>query len=173
MNKIVGAVMIIISTSLMGRKFSDNLKYRIGELEEIKKIMIMLKGEVMYNVASVGEALRKIRARTGEGFEVLIDKVVEELNEHNGKTFDLIWKEGVETYNIQKNSLTKMDLDRLIGFGNDFGSSHKEIQLKSFDMYIDELENTIGDARKRNSENSKMYKSLGILAGFVIVILII
>lgn len=173
MIKIVGMILIIASTSALGKKLSDNLSYRIRDLEELKKLMIMLRGEIMYNVASVSEGLRRVKSRCGDTFVEMIDKVITELSEHNGKSFSDIWKEGVSALDKSSNSFNKNDMDRLIGFGNDFGSPHKEIQLKSFDMYIDELENTISDARKKNTDNSKMYKSLGVLSGIVIVILIV
>lgn len=173
MIKIVGMVLIVLSTSAIGKKMSDNLSYRIRDLEELKKLIIMLRGEVMYNVASVSEGLRRIKSKSSNLYEDMIDKVIEELSEHNGKKFADIWREGVCELNKASHSFVKEDMDRLIGFGNDFGSPHKEIQLKSFDMYIDELENTINDARKKNTDNSKMYKSLGVLSGIVIVILIV
>lgn len=173
MVKIIGIMLIIASTSALGIKLSDNLKYRIEDLEELKKFMIMLRGEIMYNVASVSEGMKRIKSRLRMPYTELIDRVVNELGEHNGKSFSDIWKSGVQVFEETGNSLTKSDVERLIGFGNDFGSPHKEIQLKSFDMYIDELENTISDARKKNTDNSKMYKSLGVLSGIVIVILIV
>lgn len=173
MLKIFGIMLVILSTSGIGIKLSDNLKYRIEELEELKKFMIMLRGEIMYNVASVSEGMKRIKSRLRTPYTHLIDKVLDELSEHNGKSFSEIWKLGVAVFEETNNSLTKSDVDRLRGFGDDFGSPHKEIQLKSFDMYIDELEITINDARKKNSDNSKMYKSLGVLAGIVIVILIV
>ncbi|MBE5927563.1 MAG: hypothetical protein E7270_11465 [Lachnospiraceae bacterium] len=173
MIKIVGIILIIASTTLLGIKLSDNLRYRIEELEELKKLMIMLRGEIMYNVASVSEGIRRIKPRSSKVFNKMLDKVIEELSEHNGKVFADIWSQGVAELEKKTHSFKKSDIDRLIQFGNDFGTAHKDIQLKSFDMYIEELENTISDARKKNTENSKMYKSLGILGGFVIVILIV
>ena len=173
MIKIVGIILIIASTTMLGIKLSDNLRYRIEDLEELKKLMIMLRGEIMYNVACVSEGIRRIKPKSARVFNKMLDKVIEELAEHNGKAFTDIWREGINELDKSSHSFIKNDIDRLIQFGNDFGSAHKDIQLKSFDMYIEELENTISDARKKNTENSKMYKSLGILGGFVIVILIV
>ena len=54
--KITGIVLIMMSASLMGYLFSKDYIERINRLEQIQKMLILLKGEISYSNNSVQEA---------------------------------------------------------------------------------------------------------------------
>ena len=58
--KITGIVLIMMSASLMGYLFSKDYIERINRLEQIQKMLILLKGEISYSNNSVQEALENI-----------------------------------------------------------------------------------------------------------------
>ena len=63
--KITGIVLIMMSASLMGYLFSKDYIERINRLEQIQKMLILLKGEISYSNNSVQEALENLmRNRT-------------------------------------------------------------------------------------------------------------
>ena len=63
-------VLIMMSASLMGYLFSKDYIERINRLEQIQKMLILLKGEISYSTNSVQEALENIsemiEGRVGE-----------------------------------------------------------------------------------------------------------
>ncbi len=67
--KITGIVLIMMSASLMGYLFSKDYIERINRLEQIQKMLILLKGKLVYSNNSVQEALKVyIGNDRGEGW---------------------------------------------------------------------------------------------------------
>lgn len=169
--KIAGILMIIISTTAIGFKASEKMDIRIEQLREIRKIMILLRGEVMYNMSSIDEAFNNVAGKISEPFSDIMKEISRIISKKEGKTFEVIWKKAIVP--LKKTCMVKSDIDRFRKFGEDFGCIHKEMQISAFDMYIEELENTIREADKKKNENSRLYRTLGIMSGLLIVIVII
>lgn len=66
--KITGIVLIMMSASLMGYLFSKDYIERINRLEQIQKMLILLKGEISYsNNSDSGSFGKYIGNDRGEG----------------------------------------------------------------------------------------------------------
>ena len=58
MFKIVGAILVIFSSSAMGLYLSNELKTRIVDLKELKKILLLLRGDIQYANTLLPEAVQ-------------------------------------------------------------------------------------------------------------------
>lgn len=163
--------MILCSTTAIGFRASEGIHIRAEQLRQLRRVMILIRGEVMYHKASVNEAMRSVGEKIEQPFAGILYTVAEEVEKKDGRMFGDIWKSAMQ--GLKSVALSQKDLRRLEKFGEDFGYMQKEMQISAFDLYIEELEQTICEAEKKKEENSRLYRTLGIMGGILIVIIIV
>ena len=73
--RILGAIMIVGATSVYGYMLVSDIKKRLNELLEMKRIMFLLKSETGYNAAPIKEALYNISKRTSTKYTTIFKKI--------------------------------------------------------------------------------------------------
>lgn len=164
--------MILTSTAAIGFAMSSELVSRIEELQILKRILLMLRGEIKYGNATLGEAFASIGRRMKTPYQEFLTGTAKELDMLSGESFKKIWEKMREIH-LKQTSLTQKDLARLMSFGEQLGYLDKEMQLSTIELYLEQLEEEIGQAQSNLKKNGRLYKSLGIMCGILICILII
>ena len=170
--KIIGSFLVISSSAGMGFYFSGELKCRIEDLNELKKLIGLLLGDIRYASTPLPEAISALARRSSGHFEAFLKNVACKLNELSGATFFEIWKEAVER-DLADTSMTKKDKFQLIQLGENLGYLDKDMQLNTLDLYLSRLEEEITDLTKTAKEKTYLFRSLGIMAGVFISIIMI
>ena len=170
--KIIGCVLVIASSTGLGFYCSCVLKARIQELVELKKILMLLRGDIRYANTPLAEALFSISLRHQGEFRPFLRWVSEQLEQMQGKTIADIWKDGVE-HKLKGVSLNKKDKEALIGFGTNLGYLDKDMQLATIDLYVATLETEIEESSRTVKEKTYLYNSLGVMAGIFLTIVLI
>jgi stage III sporulation protein AB len=112
-------------------------------------------------------------ARRSSGyFEVFLKNVSGKLSELSGATFFEIWREAVEK-DLIDTSMAKKDKCQLIQLGENLGYLDKDMQLNTLDLYLSRLDEEIADLTKTAKEKTYLFRSLGIMAGIFISIIMI
>ncbi len=167
MLKIFGIAVIILSASLGGIYFSSALKNRVISLKRInymlEEIYIMLK----YRSATVYEIVNSLNEdeRFGELY------FLKELNFSPERSFRQCWCDAVEK-NIPY-GLRKSDVELLMNIGKKLGTSDIEGQLGAVRHRQAEIEAAISEAEKEYLRKAKLYRSLGVLTGVFIAIMLV
>lgn len=170
--KVVGCILIILSSTLMGFYFSNELKSRINDMKELRKLIVLLRGDIRYGSTPLPEAISAIARRHEGNFKRFFTKVSEKLNERSGDTFSQIWKEAVEK-ELFTTSLSKKDKYQLIQFGENLGYLDKEMQMNTLDLFLNQLEEEIQEVSKTAKDKAYLYNTLGIMAGIFISIILV
>ena len=170
--KIVGCIFIICSCAGMGMHFSGELRSRIKDLTELKKLIHLLKGDIRYVHSPLPEAIQTLSIRHDGKFKDFFKYVSNLLNEQGGLSFYSIWKVGVET-KLGHTALIGKDFENLSRLGESLGYLDKEVQLNTLDLYIQHLEEEISELTKSVKEKSYMYNALGIMGGLFVVIIMV
>ncbi len=168
----IGAVFIIISSSAMGFGVSRRNRKRLDDLHTVYKLMIMLRGEIQYGMAPFEEAFLSISERMEGCFRLFLVSLVKSLSERNSEIFPNIWKEAVNVC-LRETYLSEQDLFKLEKVGNNLGYLDKTMQINTIQLYIDELQLDIEKATRELPEKCKIYNCFGVLGGILIVILIL
>ena len=170
--KIIGCIMVVGSTSGMGFFFSNEMRCRIGNLKELRKLIGLLRGDIRYANTPLPEAIASITRRHKGSFDIFLNSVSTKLQELSGLTFAEVWKEAVNK-ELVDTSLSKKDKLHLIQFGENLGYLDKDMQMNVIDLFLSQLEEEIKEMTKAMKEKSYLYNSLGIMAGVFIVIVMI
>jgi stage III sporulation protein AB len=170
--KIIGCIMVIASSAGMGFYFSSEMKERIDDLKELRKLIGLLRGDIRYAATPLPEAISALNRRHNGRFHQFLEYVSTKLNELSGQTFTLIWRTGVEKM-LGNTSVNKKDKLQLAQLGENLGYLDKDMQVNTLDLYITQLEEEITDLSKTVKEKAYLYNTLGIMAGIFITIIMI
>ncbi|SHO52579.1 stage III sporulation protein AB [Anaerocolumna xylanovorans] len=170
--KMLGCVLILISSAGMGMYFSGELKGRIRDLKELRRIVTLLRGDIRYANSPLPEAVQALSVRHDGKYKKFLQSAAERLNEFGGVSFCDIWKEAVHK-GLGDTSLSKKDIVNLSQFGENMGYLDKEMQLNTIDLYLSQIEEEIKELSKSVKEKTYMYNTLGILGGIFLTIIML
>lgn len=171
MIKIIGALLVIISGTGAGFKASENLIIQNTRLKKLKELIMILRGEIKYNNTIMPQALRNISKRTDKAFEKFLIYVADNLDKYEGKTISVIWNEGVDK-ELSSIMLGKKHLEKLKDLGNTLGYLDKEMQISYLNLMIEQLDADIDENNKKCKDNCKLYRTLGVMGGILVVLII-
>jgi len=132
----------MMSASLMGYLFSKDYIERINRLEQIQKMLILLKGEISYSNNSVQEALENI----SEMIEGKVGEFVAKVQESFKKSempLSVAWSLGVDNIFDKKSSLKSEDKNSLKDFGRGLGITDRQTQINNIEKYQSQIQLTI------------------------------
>lgn len=169
--KIIGTVLVWIGCIGVGNYMVQNLRRRTEGLTDLRKKLLLLRGDVAYASATLPEAAEKIArfSREKDGFFALLS---EKLSMEDGVSFAEKWRAAAEEAAV-KLSLVKTDLEELIRLGEFLGQQDKESQLRQLDWYLERSEETLSEIRKGEKEKVHLYRMLSVLGGAFLCIVLI
>jgi stage III sporulation protein AB len=170
--KIIGCILVIASSTGIGFFFSSEMKNRIEDLKELRKLIGLLKGDIRYANTPLPEAISVLARRYKGSFDSFFQYASTKLQELSGQTFTQIWRAAVEQ-ELVNTSLSKKDKAQLISFGENLGYLDKDMQMNTFELYLTQLEDELRELSKTVKERAYLYNSLGIMAGVFISIIMI
>lgn len=169
--KYVCMVVILVCSSLLGFYLSKLDEYHLKDLLNVKKMAMMLASEIEYS-SSLVAALEHISQRLDAPFNNWVMDIAVELAKRTGKPLVTIWNEKSELY-VNSAYLTDKDWEYIRDFGKNLGYLDKSMQHKNIRLFIDYLDEEIALINNSKDNNKKMYRSLGILMGLLVVIVLI
>ena len=170
--KIIGCMLVVLSSAGMGFFFSNEMRCRIDNLRELRKLIMLLRGDIRYGNTPLPEAINGIARRHKGCFSPFFTKISSRLNELSGLTFQEIWKDAVEKELINT-SLSKKDKMQLLSFGENLGYLDKDMQMNTLDLFLTQLEEETKELSRTVKEKAYLYNSLGIMAGIFISIIML
>lgn len=167
MLKAVCLFVIILLTSFGGMYFSSALKNRVITLKRInymaEEIYVMLR----YRSATVYEIAESLSAdERFSDFDFL-----REISFLSGKSFQQGWCEAVKAH--LPCGINKSDTELLMSIGRQLGTSDLDGQISNIRLRQAELGSAISAAEEEYSRKAGLYRSLGVLAGVFISIMLI
>lgn len=170
MLKLFGAFLVIGASTGLGFSMSYDLRKRIDDLKYLRKIILMLRGEVKYMKSPLGEAFLNIGGRIKEPFKSFLESLAAELDDLGGKTFLEIWSTRIKN-DLKELKINKQDLFQLEKIGENLGYLDGEMQLATIDLYVEQLEEEIKIAQESIGSKSRIYNCLGVMGGIFVAIL--
>ena len=141
--RLLGSVLVLGATLWFGAYFAAKEKYRLQELAELERAILLLQSQIAYLSAPLTERKR------GSAEE--------------------IW---TEAWSKRRNQifLTAEDLDMVLSFGKTLGYLDKAQQEGSICLLLRYLEEALAQGRKRLEKNGRLYYGIGGLSGLLIIV---
>ena len=170
--KISGAILIITATALLGFLYSQEMKKRVENLYEIRKILAMLQGEMKYHKVPVAEVFRGMETHVSVEFQEFFIRSAEKLEESFGKTIQEIWLECCNLF-LKDISLWKEDRLEFQRLGEILGYLDVATQSAGLEVYGQKLGLRIQQCSQELESRQRLIRCLGIAGGILVVIFFI
>lgn len=169
--KIIGAILIIITSTWIGFEISRNYTDRPRQLRQLKSALQSLDAEIMYGHTPLHEAARRLAEQLENPLAEFFSKFAARLTETE-TTVREAWEQCLkETWS--KTALKKGEFEIMKQFGETLGRHDRISQQKQIMLTLSHLEREMLDAHDKQAKYEKMVKSLGFLSGLLIIILLI
>lgn len=163
-----GIILIMASTVWAGVTLAVREKYRLRELEEMERGVLLLEGQITYLSAPLPEVLGGVGWKADgvvrEGFR----QAAERMARRDGASAEAIWEE-VWREMRKESYFRQEDMDALLLFGKTLGFLDKEQQKNSIRLFLRYLEGAQEQGRRRLDKNGRLYYGIGILSGLLLV----
>lgn len=167
MLKVIGITVIIAVTSFAGGYFSSLLKSRAVMLKKLNYMLEEILVLLRYRSATVYEIAEALAA--DERFSEF--KFLEKVKPDKEKSFRQSWCEAAESCKIY--GLKKCDTELLMDVGRKLGASDLDGQISVIKLWQTELSAAISSAEADYIGKAKLYRTLGVLAGAFIAIMLV
>ena len=167
--KIIIAIAILFITSYMGMELANSLKSREEVLTDMITFLRLVQNEMMYMLNSLPTAYEMSRQRLNTELKNVLGAISLDMSKlGTGKVDASI------TNNINSiKSLNEYDKEIIISTLKNLGRSDLESQYNIIENAISIINKQIKEANEIKNKNSKVYKTIGVITGLMIVIIFI
>lgn len=170
--KIIGGIAVISASSLLGYILSRDCSKRPQQLRELQVLLQMLENEIVFLESLLADAFERIYKSGNSDTGILFKFTAHELKKRKGVNACQAWETAIAE-NISKTSLNREDGKILASFGKMLGNSDVDGQIKNIRLTVNQLKLQEKKAEEMKSKNEKMYKTLGVLGGLAVVVVLI
>lgn len=167
--KIIGSLIVLISSSLLGFSHAKTYAKRPIELKVLQTLLQIFENEISFLSNVLEDAFMKVSRCSDSKVAAFFEGAAKNLNE--GFCASEAWEMAVRD-NIKNTSLNSEDEGIIISFGKILGSSDLEGQIKNIHLTLNLLKIQEQKAEELKAKNESMYKNLGVLGGLAIIILL-
>ena len=172
MIKVIGCAVILGASSIAGYIYSERLKYRVSQLNEIQRAVYQLQNEIKYVHALLPDAFKSVASKSREPIKELFNRTSELLTDNN---YENVYEAMNSAINLIKGklNLTFDDINVILDLSKSLGESDIEGQNNIFALTIENLKKQIKISEEFMKKNVKMYRYLGFSFGAMLVIVLI
>ena len=165
--KIILLISIIVASTLLGILFSKKYSNREKELKEMKSALNIFATKIKFTYEPIPnvflEIANKIEGNVGQIFARASNRMKEE---NAGDAW-------ANAFTDVPNNLTKEDITILSNLGRLLGQTDVEGQISEIEVVVQFLDTQLEQAKQEKIKNEKMYRTLGIVGGLTIAIILI
>ncbi|MCK9216724.1 MAG: stage III sporulation protein SpoIIIAB [Firmicutes bacterium] len=170
--KLIGGMIIILSSSLIGILLANKYIIRIKILKTFRFSIQLLETEIVFTSTPLPYAFNHISSKIDKPWNAFFHEVSENLLKRNFFTMEEAWNSAMNNH-LDLPFFKKSDIELIKNFGKVLGKSDTEDQKKHFLLVYAQLDRHEEEAEIEKKKNVKMYKSLGLLLGIAIYIILI
>lgn len=171
MIKLIMSFVIVGCSTLIGIEMARGYVLRTKELRELQSALARLEAEILHYLTRLPEALKLTGESVGGEVGNIFISVSEKLVENSNLTISQVWRKTIDEFE-NRLYLHKEDLEILQRLGDNLGSGNKEGQKKYINITLMQLNEQEQKAQEQRSKYEKMYRSLGVLCGLAIAIIL-
>lgn len=160
-------ILIFLSSTYIGVTISSKYKNRVRDLKEFKGILNVIDTKIRYTYEPIGDICMEIFQMN----ETNIGRLFKEVNDLlKTKTITEAWNIAIDTYG---SSFTKEDKNIIKSLGKMLGKTDVSGQISQIEQLNEFLNFQIEKAERERQKNEKLYKSLGMVMGIAIIIILV
>lgn len=160
-------ILIFSSSTYIGILISKQYSNRVTELNELKTALNMIKTKIRFTSEPLYSIFQEVSASSKGNVSNLFKNMSKNLKNNSAKT---VWEEGIEKENL---FIKKQDRQALKSMGKLLGKTDLDGQISEIELTESFLETQILEAQKERDKNERLYKTLGMITGVGIIVILI
>ncbi|MBQ9298864.1 MAG: stage III sporulation protein AB [Clostridia bacterium] len=158
---------IFLSSTYIGILISNKYKNRVKDLKEFKSFINIINTKIRYTYEPIGEICEDLSKMSDSNIGKLFYKFGFLIKD---KSITKSWEEAIDEYG---ENFSKEDKTIIKTLGRMLGKTDVEGQASELEQFQEFLKMQIEKAEKDKQKNEKLYKSLGMVIGLAIIIILI
>lgn len=167
--KIIISIVILFITSYIGIEMAGALKSREEILTDMITFLRLVKNEMMYMLNSLPVAYEMSRQRLNTELKNVLGAISLDMSEFGVEKIDASITNNINSIKC----LNDYDKEIIISTLKNLGRSDLESQYNIIENGITIINKQIKEANEIKNKNSKVYKTIGVITGLMIVIIFI
>lgn len=171
MLKLIGSVLLVLAFTLAGFQYAKRFRERPEQIRQLRTAITFLETEIGYGVRTLPEALAQVSQHAPAPISDLLQRCGESLLELDGRST----YECLQIAVRQRWKWTQMqsgEKEIFLDICKNLGQSDRATQLQHLTLAKQNLEHLEQRAQEDQQQYEKMYRTLGILAGALLIILL-
>ncbi len=165
--KYILLISIFSLSTAIGILVSKMYENRVLELKEFKNVLNIIKTKIKFTYEPLAEIFKQISKDNSTKVEKIFNNIAKKMEFIQVKS---AWENSIQEADI---SINQEDKDILKKLGKLLGQTDVEGQVSEIEVTETFLDMQIEKAEEERKKNQKLYKTLGIIAGLVFVIILI
>ena len=170
MVKLIGCGMILMGTTVLGIMFAKIKIDRVKQIRALISALNMLEIEIEFALNILPDTFLKISKTIDEKIGQLFAVTAKQIMESRLNACEA-WHTTLEKL-FSTLCLDKEDKEILLALGSSLGEVDTENQIKSIRLIIEQLKRQELKAEEDKAKSEKLFKSLGVLSGLTIVMVL-
>lgn len=170
MLKFFGGVLIIGAATLYGFLQAAHYVRRPKQIRLLISALGRMETEITYALTPLPEAFHSLSKQVAEPLSAMFRLTSERLSAGDGSSTREIWHKSVKEI-WTRTSMKQPEQEVVLGLGAVLGATDRADQIKHLRLAISQLQTEETESREEQRRYEKMWKSLGVLIGALIVIL--
>ncbi|MFW5962323.1 MAG: hypothetical protein ACOCQR_01795 [bacterium] len=165
---LLGSILILGSGWIIGSIINNVFINRIQQLRDFRFILNLFNDEIAYSQTPLPTILKRVSKKANYPLSGIFKETYQRLEKNNGELFSDIWSAMLKENN--ELMLTEGDIEILIQWGEQIGSSPIEGQKKINNIAIKNLQEIEENIREETKTNVKLIRYASVLGSLAIVI---
>ncbi|GIO65352.1 stage III sporulation protein SpoIIIAB [Paenibacillus sp. FSL M7-1455] len=171
MLKLFGAVLILLAGTLAGFHQAARFAARPKQIRELILAMQRLETEISYGFTPLPDAFRRLAGQLGEPLRSIFKSAANHMASGSGNTAQESIQRSLHDH-WKRTAMKAPERDILHQLSFTLGTSDRQDQIKHIALAAQQLKHEEALARDEQAKYEKISRSLGLLVGALIVILI-
>lgn len=171
MAKLFGALLIILSCTLIGFKKSASLRNRARSLADIINALEVMRSEICTRLTPMPELIERLSREAPREAGRFFSLINGNLGALGRKSFSEIWT--CSARNSVSLGLKAEETEAVVALGTYLGRFEAKEQETAINRCISRMEGFLDEARRESRVNGKLYSGLGLAAGLMLTIILI
>lgn len=169
--QLIGAVTIVGAAAALGRHYALREDKRVQDLLSLKKALLILSSEIEYMRTPLPAAAVSIGRRAqGWGGE-LFTRFGAILEEEGETTAYNAWVKAIDSI-FENTHIAAADRAVIDDFGKTLGYLDTKMQMNSIAHTVAYIDEKTAELQAGAEKNRKMYKSLGVIGGLLLAVVL-
>ena len=167
--KIVISIAILCITSYIGIELSSSLNRREKILVDMVTFLRLVKNEMKYMLSSLPEVFEKSRQGLNSIIKYSIGSIVVDMEKYGVESVD----KSIQTNIDSIEELSVYDKQVIISTLKNLGKGDIDTQSNIISNSIEILDRQVKEAKNKKESNTKVYRTVGVISGLLIIVIFI